>query len=90
MLLARGAYVEKIWGGPRSKRGRPDLFICYRGRFIGIESKHPSKTRSAVAKATSKAQKTHIERIKSAGGVALSTNRIEDIEAVLAAIDLFG
>lgn len=46
-LENNGAYVVKVIQA--SKAGVPDLLVCYKGMFIGIEVKRPS-TRSNVAK----------------------------------------
>src|SRR3546814_4336782 len=39
--IARGAFAFKIHGGPTMMAGLPDLIMCYRGRFIGMEIKVP-------------------------------------------------
>ncbi len=41
-LKDKGAWVLKYWGGADyTKRGVPDLLVCFNGRFIGIELKAP-------------------------------------------------
>jgi hypothetical protein len=37
----RGAFCFKIHGSEYMMAGLPDLIICYRGRFIGLEVKMP-------------------------------------------------
>ena len=39
----RGGYVVNQWGTALSGSGVPDILVCYRGRFIAWECKHPSK-----------------------------------------------
>lgn len=87
-MLSRGAYAENIWGGPLTKKGRPDTFVCYRGCFIAFECKHPSMTARAKNAAVRKAQQKHIERIKAAGGVAIAVNTIEEIARAFNMVDL--
>jgi len=38
-------FVFKVWGSAHMMAGLPDLIGCYRGRFFGLEVKHP-ETRS--------------------------------------------
>ena len=38
-LKSRGAYVVPIAQGAYSKKGDPDMVVCYKGRFIAIEGK---------------------------------------------------
>lgn len=33
-------YIVKIWGGGFQTAGVPDLLVCYKGVFIGIELKN--------------------------------------------------
>ena len=38
-LEERGAYVVNIWGNGFMKAGIPDLLVCYKGHFLGLELK---------------------------------------------------
>jgi hypothetical protein len=38
-----GAFVFKVHGGPTMMAGLPDLIVCYRGWFIGMEVKMPER-----------------------------------------------
>lgn len=63
-LNEKGAYVIKYWGGGNFTRsGVPDLLVCYRGHFIGLEIKAENGKPSEL-------QLHHLEQIKKAGGCA--------------------
>ncbi len=47
-LAKRGAFVFKVHGGPMMMAGLPDLIVCYKGRFIGLEVKMPGNNSSPV------------------------------------------
>jgi len=38
-FAARGARCIKYHGGPYGEAGIPDLIVCYRGRFVFVETK---------------------------------------------------
>ena len=63
-LKSKGAWVLKYWGGSvYTQAGVPDLLVCYKGKFIGIEVK-------AETGHASELQLNTIEQIKKAGGIA--------------------
>jgi len=47
-LEKRGAFVFKVHGGPMMMAGLPDLVVCYRGRYIGLEVKMPGNKPSPI------------------------------------------
>lgn len=63
-LQARGAYVINIWGNGFMKAGIPDLIVCYKGQFLGLEL----KTDIGVV---SELQKAHLKMIDKAKGYIL-------------------
>ena len=67
-------YVIKIITA--STRGVPDLIICYRGRFIGLEVK------STLNKAT-QIQMWNLYAITTAGGVGAVVRNIDDVKLIL-------
>ena len=81
-LKTKGAYCEKIFGGGFQSAGIPDIIACYRGYFVAIEVKSPTGKGRA-----SDIQKLKIRAIREAGGVAVITDNIEDVERVLNFID---
>jgi Holliday junction resolvase len=40
-LRARGAFCFKVHGSETMMAGLPDIIVCYRGLFIGLETKTP-------------------------------------------------
>lgn len=63
-LISKGAYVRKMSGGSQTKKGTPDLFVCYKGHFIALETKAPD------GDDTVELQQANIRWIKEAGGYA--------------------
>lgn len=79
-LEAEGALVYNIHGGDGfQEAGIPDLLVCWRGHFIGLELKRGS--------VTSKLQEWQIRRIRKAGGTAEVVTSVEDALAVLAKLE---
>ena len=70
LLRVAGAYVAREVDNPRS--GVPDLLVCFKGRFIGIETKDDIGTASAV-------QKKHIKDIIKSGGKAAVCRTLADV-----------
>lgn len=63
-LKAHGAWFVKYWGGgPFTTSGIPDILVCWRGRFVAIE------TKSAIGEPTA-LQIWTINKINAAGGLA--------------------
>lgn len=67
-------YFMPVQGG-YGKRGL-DFFICYRGRFIAIEVKRPGGEPKRF-------QADLIETIRTAFGLAMSTDNVEDVVNLL-------
>lgn len=82
MLLKRGAYYSNPKGGEYSKDGDPDIIVCYRGRFIGIEAKNPNR-RGKLRES----QKDCKEYVLEAGGRYVVATSLQDVETVLDEID---
>ena len=75
-LEGLGAYVVKVISASRA--GVPDLLVCYKGLFIGIEVKIPDKKSN-----TSKLQDINIDRIQYADGIAGVAWDIQSLEELL-------
>ncbi|MDT6519718.1 VRR-NUC domain-containing protein [Enterococcus faecium] len=72
-----GAYYLKVHGSMYQPAGTPDILVCVNGRFIGIEVKRPGGgTVSAL-------QKSKLNKIENAGGVAIVARSVEDVSTVL-------
>ena len=81
VVRSRGGYIHKNHGSMISEPGIADLWACYRGLFLAIETKedgnHPSP-----------AQGIHCRQVKGAGGIPVVAWGIDDVVKVLDAIDL--
>lgn len=64
-LDAQGFYHFSPVGGPFTVHGVPDIIVCAKGRFIGIECKAPGKEENTTSN-----QKDHISRIQACEGLA--------------------
>ena len=81
LIRQRGGWARKIAGGP-TQAGLPDVIGCYRGRFLGIETKMPGKERTLT-----ELQKKTLSSMGSAGGIAVVATTVGQVRAVLDAID---
>lgn len=82
LLRDRGARPFKIQGGDDSFQeiGIPDLLVCYKGRFVGLEAKMPGGKLSAKQKAV-------LDEIANAGGTAAVVTTVEQVSRLLGKID---
>lgn len=65
-LKAAGAYYFYPVTGGFSSSGVPDIIVCYRGKFIGIEVKADLTKKGPTA-----LQQDNLTRISENGGIAL-------------------
>lgn len=72
-LEAQGAKVFNPKTTSYSRKGTPDLAVCFHGIFIGIEVKAPGKR-------PTKLQKLRIEQIREAGGFAFATDNLTEVK----------
>ena len=79
-LKGKGAYSVTIWGGGLQTRGIPDILVCYKSIFVGLELK------TDTGRATPE-QIENLHRIKEAGGIAMICRSLKEIESVLRLID---
>lgn len=75
-LRERGAYVFKVVGSPYQRVGTPDLLVCWRGRFIGIELKVPGQSATPM-------QNYEIRKIEEAGGCGAVVWSLGDVAVLL-------
>jgi hypothetical protein len=75
-------YVMPVTGG-YGTQGAPDFLVCHRGKFIGIETKAGRGKTTAL-------QDMNLQRIRTAGGVALVVYEtdIEMLREVLYKIEI--
>jgi len=67
-------------GNYGSAKGIPDIIGCYRGRYIAFELKGKGGK-------PSEAQNRQLESIKAAEGMGIIVRSVDEVEAVLWAID---
>ncbi len=61
-LIAQGAWVLKTWGGGYQRSGIPDLIVCYKGKFLGLELKSEGCKPTML-------QLYELDQIQKAGGI---------------------
>lgn len=76
-LNERGIWYCMPMGTGFGKSGVPDFICCWSGRFLAIEAKAPGKRGN-----TSELQKGQIDKIWSAGGVALVIDDVTQLDGV--------
>lgn len=76
-LRARGAWLFKTHGDASQVKGIPDLVVCYRGRFIGLEVKRDEKEDAEDLQAYT------LVEIERAGGLVGVVDSVEDVIALL-------
>ncbi|MDE6946252.1 MAG: VRR-NUC domain-containing protein [Anaeroplasmataceae bacterium] len=73
-ITAHGGLCYKIHGGdPYQETGIPDLLVCWKGLFFGIEVKDPKGKPSPI-------QLAQGARIKKAGGHFLIAKSLQDVK----------
>lgn len=75
-LKSKGAYYFKHHGNQYSQVGVPDIIVCYKGKFIGIEVKNEKGK-------TSPLQEANLKMINDAGGISIVARCVEDVEKVI-------
>ena len=77
-LKKLGAYHCTPVTGGFGNSGVPDLLVCYKGRFIGIECKAGKGKLTAL-------QESNLKAIELSGGVALVINEtnVEDLQQLI-------
>ncbi|MGH7954448.1 MAG: VRR-NUC domain-containing protein [Gloeomargaritales cyanobacterium] len=75
-VTKRGGFVFKVHGSEYMMSGLPDLIVCYKGQFIGMETKTPENKKPVPVQSLRKKQ------IRESGG------RSETIRSLSAAIEL--
>lgn len=78
----RGGRCFKIHGGdnPFQEVGIPDILVCYKGKFLGLEVKLPGETPSPV-------QRKVLGEIERAGGIAAAVTTVEEVARLLDKLD---
>ena len=69
-------FFWKEHGGQYGTAGIPDIIVCYKGRFYGLEAKVGNNKPTRLQEVT-------IEQIKKAGGVAGVVRSVDDVKFLL-------
>ena len=75
-LKSKGAYYFKHHGNQFSQVGVPDIIVCYKGKFIGIEVKNENGK-------TSPLQDINLKMINDNGGIGIVARKVEDVSKVI-------
>ena len=75
-LDSLGAYHFKVHGSVYMRAGIPDIICCYKGKFIGIETKDGNNKASEL-------QLAHIRQIRKAGGIGFVAYSVENVKEQL-------
>lgn len=73
-------FFWKEHGGQYGTAGIPDIIVCYKGRFVGLEAKVGSNKPTRLQQAT-------IEQIRKAGGTAAVVRSVADVQTVLSEME---
>ena len=73
-------FFWKEHGGMYGTAGIPDLIVCYRGRFIGLECKVGKNDATVLQSLT-------IRRILRAGGYAMVVRSVEEVKQLISAFE---
>lgn len=73
-------FFWKEHGGVYGTSGIPDIIICYKGKFIGLECKVKGRKTTVLQQIT-------INRINHAGGIAKVVYDLEDVKELLKNFD---
>ena len=85
ILYLRGleaAYVLNYGGSASGAKGTPDLLVCYKGRFIGLEVKRPDSNYTLTT-----AQQIRLRQIARAGGIGLGVESLQDVVDLIKSLE---
>lgn len=77
-----GAWYYMPVSNGMGRSGCPDILVCYKGQFIGIETKSPGKLKNVSAN-----QAREISAIGDSGGIAVVVDDVRQVEAVIKTVD---
>jgi len=78
--MKQGLFFWKEHGSMYGTGGVPDLIVCYKGRFVALECKTMGKKPTVLQQIT-------IKKIKRAGGIAACVWSLEEVKAIIEAIE---
>lgn len=80
LTLGSDVFFWKEHGGPYGTSGIPDIIICYKGRFIGMECKLPGGRLTEL-------QKCALDKINRAGGIARRVESVADAMEIIQQVE---
>ena len=80
LTLGDAVFFWKEHGGMYGTAGIPDLIVCYKGRFIGLECKVGKNTATALQQQT-------IRQILKADGYAVVVKSVGEVKAIIQAFE---
>ncbi|MBR4538499.1 MAG: VRR-NUC domain-containing protein [Clostridia bacterium] len=80
LTLGSDVFFWKEHGGPYGTSGIPDIIICYKGRFIGMECKLPGGRLTEL-------QKRALDKINRAGGIARRVESVADAMEIIQQVE---
>lgn len=80
-LQGRRIYHVNNHGSAFERRGRPDLYICHKGRFIGCELKKDGQERPTAL------QEKHLREITRNGGIGLWVSSLAELIELICLLD---
>ena len=69
-------FFWKEHGGQYGTAGIPDLIVCYKGKFIGLECKQPGRKPTVLQKIT-------LTKIARAKGIAKVVTSVEEVKEII-------
>ena len=74
-------FFWKEHGGQYGTAGIPDIIVCFKGRFVGLEAKvgknQPTKLQAAT-----------IDKIRQAGGTASVVRSVDDVRQIIEGLEV--
>ena len=74
-------FFWKEHGGQYGTAGIPDIIVCFKGRFVGLEAKvgknQPTKLQTAT-----------IDKIRQAGGTASVVRSVDDVRQIIEGLEV--
>jgi penicillin-binding protein-related factor A (putative recombinase) len=80
-LEQRGIYHVNTHGNAWERRGRPDIYLCYKGHFIGCELKRGREETPTPL------QLKHLREIRSNGGIGVWITTLQELIDLLNSLD---
>jgi len=81
-LVSRDAWYYMPVSNGMGRVGCPDILVCWRGRFIAIETKAPGKRNN-----TTPNQDREIDAINSANGLAVAVDDVSQVQELFKNIE---